>query len=307
MRRWLPLLLTFLCWPILLHSYSTSGHGWGVPVIGYYTNYADFSMRITLSEFQAAIDSANSQWNAQAGPSVPTFVRKGSTTISTAQMDYTSTVILRNANPPADCSYCMSETFYWWDNTGKVVDFDQIWYEPNYAYYAGVDLNTMVGCSGNGEYVADVGTHEYGHALGMNHSAVTTATMYPTNNYCDTSWISLDPDDLQGILSLYPRVITTTTVPPTTTTIPPSGPTVPTAPIPSNGQKNRGINQDVAWTGCGGCTYDLTFQGSLLAAGLSSPSSSLPQLQHRSTYTWSVLARRNGQTAQGPTWTFSTR
>jgi hypothetical protein len=60
--------------------------------------------------------------------------------------------------------------------------------EPN---SAGYDLPSVV-------------QHESGHFLGLAHSQVRTATMWPRSDVSDTSLRSLDPDDVNGICSVYP-------------------------------------------------------------------------------------------------------
>jgi hypothetical protein len=53
-------------------------------------------------------------------------------------------------------------------------------------------------------YIEDVATHEFGHMLGMQHSTVTDATMYPSYSTCSEALRTLASDDINGILSLYP-------------------------------------------------------------------------------------------------------
>jgi MYXO-CTERM domain-containing protein len=47
-------------------------------------------------------------------------------------------------------------------------------------------------------------THEAGHFMGMAHSLVSGATMYPSYNSGQTSFRDLDADDVAGICAVYP-------------------------------------------------------------------------------------------------------
>jgi len=47
-----------------------------------------------------------------------------------------------------------------------------------------------------------VATHEFGHSLGMQHSSVATAVMFPYYMGYNPNY-HLDPDDVSGIQSLY--------------------------------------------------------------------------------------------------------
>jgi matrixin len=47
-------------------------------------------------------------------------------------------------------------------------------------------------------------THEAGHALGLGHSAETTATMFATLAEGSTEYRSLEPDDVDGVCAIYP-------------------------------------------------------------------------------------------------------
>ncbi|HEX9941720.1 MAG TPA: matrixin family metalloprotease [Thermoanaerobaculia bacterium] len=57
-------------------------------------------------------------------------------------------------------------------------------------------------CSG-GFDLAGVSTHEFGHAVGLGHSNVQGATMYPSIGACDFSASSLSSDDRDGYNAIY--------------------------------------------------------------------------------------------------------
>lgn len=61
---------------------------------------------------------------------------------------------------------------------------------------------TSSGCS-NGFDLAGVSTHEFGHAVGLGHSNVQGATMYPSAAACDFSLSSLANDDKAGYSHIY--------------------------------------------------------------------------------------------------------
>jgi hypothetical protein len=49
-----------------------------------------------------------------------------------------------------------------------------------------------------------VAAHEFGHALGLGHSATAGATMYPSVSSCNAGNRTLDADDVAGVQFLYP-------------------------------------------------------------------------------------------------------
>jgi hypothetical protein len=176
----------------IVHAYATNGHAWGVSQVPYFVNPSN--IYVSGSAAIAAFQSAASVWSTQSQASVQ-LVYAGTTNASSLSLDYQNNVFFRNDSN----GYYAAETYWWYDGTGHLVDFDMVLHEASYTFYTG---NT--GCSGNGEYIEDLTVHEFGHALGLAHSSVTSATMYPTNTYCDTSWETLDADDVAGIESLYP-------------------------------------------------------------------------------------------------------
>jgi hypothetical protein len=58
------------------------------------------------------------------------------------------------------------------------------------------------GCSG-GFDLAGVSVHEFGHAVGLGHSSVAGATMFPSVAACDFSVSSLANDDRAGYSAIY--------------------------------------------------------------------------------------------------------
>ncbi|XP_040837322.1 matrix metalloproteinase-9 [Ochotona curzoniae] len=93
-------------------------------------------------------------------------------------------------------------------------------------------------CPDRGYSLFLVAAHEFGHALGLDHSTVPEALMYPMYRYLEGS--PLHADDVDGIQKLYgpnpdpqPRPPATTTQPQPTTTTPQPQPTAPPTVCPT--------------------------------------------------------------------------
>jgi hypothetical protein len=101
---------------------------------------------------------------------------------------------------PASSGSLIAGTYYWFDANQHLVDTDIEFYDLSIRFYAG-----SVGCAGSfAAYIEDIAAHEFGHTLGLAHSTETTATMYPTMNWCSQGWRTLAADDIAGVEALYP-------------------------------------------------------------------------------------------------------
>ena len=71
----------------------------------------------------------------------------------------------------------------------------------NYSIAGDIQINTSVTFNVGTQYdLFTVMVHEFGHALGLNHSTTTTACMYATYNGVDSA---LNADDISGIKAIY--------------------------------------------------------------------------------------------------------
>ncbi|MDP6539849.1 MAG: matrixin family metalloprotease [Planctomycetota bacterium] len=70
-------------------------------------------------------------------------------------------------------------------------------------YYACVDWDDGPGTVIAGIDMQGVATHEYGHALGLGHSSVSGATMYPSLSGGGVEQRSIEADDSAGIQAVY--------------------------------------------------------------------------------------------------------
>ncbi len=64
---------------------------------------------------------------------------------------------------------------------------------------------TTLGTSGRFD-IQSIATHEYGHNFGLNHTGVTSATMFPFTAQEATHQRSLSPDDIAGINGVYQTI-----------------------------------------------------------------------------------------------------
>ena len=173
-----------------LHAYTLSGVTWGTSSVNYYVN--PNSKWMSQSAAISAVQTGAAAWDEQSQANIR-LLYAGTTSGSTLGMNYKSEVFFRDGSNGA-----VAEGYYWYDGTGKIVDGDIVFWEGTVPFFFGS------GCS-NGVYTENVATHEFGHVLGLLHSAVSTATMYPSMaSYCDRSWMTLDGDDVAAIERAYP-------------------------------------------------------------------------------------------------------
>lgn len=187
-------------------GYSYSGHKWSVRQVPYYINpnNSDVSPAAAI----AAIQQAASAWSMQSNADF-SFYYMGQTSGSSITNNGKNEVFFRN-----ETSGSIGQTFRYWNSAGTLVDTDIVFYDASWKFFAGYS-----GCSG-GYYIEEIATHEFGHALGLNHSTVSTASMYPGAYTCATWKGSLDSDDIAGVEALYPPSGTDNTSPSVTVSSP---------------------------------------------------------------------------------------
>ena len=173
-------------------AYNPLGSKWAALDVPFYLNPVNGD--IYESAAIAAIDSAAAAWSQQANTSF-TFHRAGFTNSTTINYNGRNEVFFRNASNGSAIA-----TTYVWSSGDLMLETDIVFWDGAYRFFTGSS-----GCAG-GFYVEDVATHEFGHALGLGHSAVAEATMFSGAGYCSTNMRSLELDDRQGVEALYPAV-----------------------------------------------------------------------------------------------------
>ena len=171
-------------------AYSLLGYTWPQSTMPYYVNPAN--MDRPLSAIEPAIRVGADAWRLQSGASFQ-FAFAGLTSQTTNTNDGINLVMFRNASSGS----ALATTYSWFSGT-RVIDADIVFWDAGYKFVTGTS-----GCSG-GFYIEDVATHEFGHALGLGHSTVAGATMYPSISTCSQQSRLLDADDIAAVRALYP-------------------------------------------------------------------------------------------------------
>ncbi len=147
----------------------------------------------------------------------------------------------------ASSGNAIATTYSWWDNNGDLLDSDIVFWDASFTFFSGTS-----GCGGtNGAYIEDIATHEFGHALGLGHSDIAGATMFPSYPLCSQQFRTLAQDDLNGVRALYPAVGNT---PPTVTiTSPANGAsfelgTVITFTATASDTQDGNLTAQIQWT-----------------------------------------------------------
>jgi hypothetical protein len=219
-------------------AYVTFGK-WPSKSITYYVNPTNLD--VTADAAEAATQTAAGAWTAQTNANFQ-FAYGGRVDDTSTGYDSRNVVIFRNASSGG----ALATTYYWYSGT-TIVDADIIVWDGAYQFYTGSGT-----CSG-GAYIEDVLTHEFGHALGLSHSDVADATMYPYYSYCSEDMRSLASDDIAGVESLYPPTGQTNTAPTTTISSPASGTSVQGGTSiafsgSANDTQDGNLSASLAWT-----------------------------------------------------------
>jgi hypothetical protein len=186
---------------VAAQAYTVLGPKWGAQQVPYYVNPVSSDM--SGADVLAAIQAGATAWASQSGANiVPAY--SGPTTVTSVSLNGRNEVFLREQ----DAGMMYGETYWWSDFSNRLVEADIIFYAGGYVFF-----KDTAACSGTGVYLADAATHEFGHVLGLGHSSVSNASMYPSMGLCSTNVRSLDADDLAGIRALYPPIATAPAAP----------------------------------------------------------------------------------------------
>lgn len=175
-----------------LRAYTANGVSWAQRPVPYLIN--PVNLDVAESAAEAAVRAGADVWASQSQASIG-FAYAGRSAQTTTGYDATNLVVFRNASNGSAIA-----TAYYWSSGGRIIDADVVFWDGAFRFFAG-----STGCSG-GFYIEDIAAHEFGHALGLGHSTVSGATMYPSVSSCDTGPRTLNPDDIAGALFIYPAL-----------------------------------------------------------------------------------------------------
>jgi Matrixin len=176
-------------------AYTLNGRKWfsSAEAKFYRNDSGGPSCCLSLSQQQSAISSGINAWGI-AGLG-------GTTTLSGARSDGTNVVSWSKLGGTTlgVTNYTTTDT-----NQSQVCSGNLIYrfVEVDVRFNNAFTWQTSSTCS-NGYDLTGVATHEFGHAVGLGHSTVLDATMYPSVASCDFSKSSLANDDKAGYSAIY--------------------------------------------------------------------------------------------------------
>jgi hypothetical protein len=172
-------------------AYLLSGPKWNTASVSYYIN--NTNLDLPGSAVDAAVRAGADAWFQQTTANF-SFSYAGPSALTTNGMDNLNVVMFRNSSSGS----AIATTYYWYSGN-TMIDADIVFWDGAFRFFSGTS-----GCTGGSAfYIEDIAAHEFGHALGLGHSASTAATMYPSVSSCNQSNRMLDADDISGVVALY--------------------------------------------------------------------------------------------------------
>ena len=150
----------------------------------------------------ATITDSDHGVTAVAGAIKAWNIISSSSTSSSAVRGTPPPIIMLHTNGNICTGSCLAATltgYYHSEGSSTYIDDADVYTNQRYDYTSSREGD---GCSG--EYDIDgIMTHETGHIIGLGHSSVAGATMYPSVAACDFSPRTLSSDDVAGRKDLY--------------------------------------------------------------------------------------------------------
>jgi hypothetical protein len=196
-------------------AYAYSSYAkWGTNSVLFYVNPSNAD--VTVGAAESALQVGMDAWTNQAASPFQ-YVYAGRVSDTSTAYDGRNVVIFRNASSGST----IASTYSWWSG-GTLVDSDIVFWDGSFRFFTGTS-----GCGGsNAAYMEDIAAHEFGHALGLNHSSATGATMNPGYSTCSQAFRTLETDDIAGMAYLYPPSTPVATPPVVTIATPTTGTSV---------------------------------------------------------------------------------
>lgn len=189
------LFLALSCLASSAFAYTLNGRKWfsSADAKFYVNNSNGPSCCLSSSQQSSAISSGINAWGIASNG--------GTTTKSGAKKDGTNAVSWGKLGGTTlgVTNYVSTDTSQSQVCNGNLIyRFVEVDVRFNNAY----NWQTSSTCT-NGFDLAGVATHEFGHAVGLGHTNVSGATMYPSVAACDFSISSLANDDKAGYQAIY--------------------------------------------------------------------------------------------------------
>ncbi|HEX7184100.1 MAG TPA: matrixin family metalloprotease [Thermoanaerobaculia bacterium] len=189
------LFLVFLCASSAAFSYSLNGRKWFTSGDArfFLNNSGGPACCLSSSQQSSQIISGINAWGIAS--------HGGSTTKSGAKRDGTNVISWGKLGGTTlgVTNYISTDTSQSQVCNGSLIyRFTEVDVRFNNAFA----WQTSSGCT-TGFDLAGVSTHEFGHAVGLGHTNVSGATMYPSVARCDFSISSLASDDRDGYSAIY--------------------------------------------------------------------------------------------------------
>lgn len=164
--------------------------------VTYWINEKGFSKITNGSDF-LAIHSSFQTWKDVASADVQ-FVYGGTTTAAGVGRDGMNVVSFTDTSAPMGSSTIAATfSFFKRDTSGLTID------EADIAFNPALDFSTSA--EQNKFDIQSVLTHEIGHLLGLDHSAMVSSVMVPFGVTSQLDQRTLAYDDIAGITELYPK------------------------------------------------------------------------------------------------------